>query len=310
LHVQKSLVLVRKPNKLPLASHQEAYGLEYGSDVLEIQEVGQQLGDIMASIDEAGGSAGTLGQNDRQAATRLFARLDPDFRSGQTALSHFFSWIPEAHAVLCSDSSTFGACTGSTTVTRSFGGCTLGSLTFTGSTSLIWSNAGGCSLAAFGDFITRQPSITVTGRRGATLTINRSGTFGQKLTWQSGLTTNKVFGFSNDGIRRIFATGSGVILADLTTTTTADITVTGTTRTNRVLSGGNLRVTNNVSGVTCDYVPASVAWTAGCNCPNSGNWSGTCSDGKATSLTLNGCGTGTLTIGAESTTFAFDRCGS
>jgi adenine phosphoribosyltransferase len=33
----KPLVLVRKPNKLPLASHRESYGLEYGSDALEIQ---------------------------------------------------------------------------------------------------------------------------------------------------------------------------------------------------------------------------------------------------------------------------------
>ena len=34
----KGLVLARKPNKLPLASHRESYGLEYGSDALEIQK--------------------------------------------------------------------------------------------------------------------------------------------------------------------------------------------------------------------------------------------------------------------------------
>jgi adenine phosphoribosyltransferase len=34
----KGLVLARKPNKLPLASHRESYGLEYGSDSLEIQQ--------------------------------------------------------------------------------------------------------------------------------------------------------------------------------------------------------------------------------------------------------------------------------
>jgi adenine phosphoribosyltransferase len=34
----KGLVLARKPNKLPLASHRESYGLEYGSDALEIQQ--------------------------------------------------------------------------------------------------------------------------------------------------------------------------------------------------------------------------------------------------------------------------------
>jgi len=35
---QTGLALARKPNKLPLASHRESYGLEYGSDALEIQQ--------------------------------------------------------------------------------------------------------------------------------------------------------------------------------------------------------------------------------------------------------------------------------
>nr|B1XUX7.1 RecName: Full=Adenine phosphoribosyltransferase; Short=APRT [Polynucleobacter necessarius STIR1] len=34
----KGLALARKPNKLPLATHREAYGLEYGIDSLEIQQ--------------------------------------------------------------------------------------------------------------------------------------------------------------------------------------------------------------------------------------------------------------------------------
>ncbi|QWE17524.1 adenine phosphoribosyltransferase [Polynucleobacter sp. AP-Nino-20-G2] len=34
----KGLALARKPNKLPLASCRESYGLEYGSDALELQE--------------------------------------------------------------------------------------------------------------------------------------------------------------------------------------------------------------------------------------------------------------------------------
>lgn len=37
-HAHKGLILARKPNKLPLASHREAYGLEYGNDSLEIQQ--------------------------------------------------------------------------------------------------------------------------------------------------------------------------------------------------------------------------------------------------------------------------------
>ena len=37
-HAHKGLALARKPNKLPLASHRESYGLEYGNDSLEIQQ--------------------------------------------------------------------------------------------------------------------------------------------------------------------------------------------------------------------------------------------------------------------------------
>ena len=37
-HAQKGFALARKPNKLPLASHREFYGLEYGQDSLEIQK--------------------------------------------------------------------------------------------------------------------------------------------------------------------------------------------------------------------------------------------------------------------------------
>ena len=37
-HLSKPLILARKPNKLPLAVHQESYGLEYGSDLLEMQK--------------------------------------------------------------------------------------------------------------------------------------------------------------------------------------------------------------------------------------------------------------------------------
>lgn len=37
-HAHKGLALARKLNKLPLASHREAYGLEYGNDSLEIKQ--------------------------------------------------------------------------------------------------------------------------------------------------------------------------------------------------------------------------------------------------------------------------------
>ena len=60
LHTQKSLVLVRKPNKLPLASHRESYGLEYGSDVLEIQSTSLPKGSRALLIDDVLATGGTL----------------------------------------------------------------------------------------------------------------------------------------------------------------------------------------------------------------------------------------------------------
>jgi adenine phosphoribosyltransferase len=60
LRVQKSLVLVRKPNKLPLASHQESYGLEYGSDALEIQNTSLPKGSRVLLIDDVLATGGTL----------------------------------------------------------------------------------------------------------------------------------------------------------------------------------------------------------------------------------------------------------
>lgn len=60
LQTKKGFVLVRKPNKLPLASHQESYGLEYGSDVLEIQSASLPKGSRVLLIDDVLATGGTL----------------------------------------------------------------------------------------------------------------------------------------------------------------------------------------------------------------------------------------------------------
>ena len=70
LHSQKSLVLVRKPNKLPLASHRESYGLEYGSDALEIQSASLPAGSRALLIDDVLATGGTL-----IAATKLINQV-------------------------------------------------------------------------------------------------------------------------------------------------------------------------------------------------------------------------------------------
>jgi adenine phosphoribosyltransferase len=60
LHAKKGLVLVRKANKLPQASHRESYGLEYGSDVLEIQSTSLPAGSRVLLIDDVLATGGTL----------------------------------------------------------------------------------------------------------------------------------------------------------------------------------------------------------------------------------------------------------
>jgi adenine phosphoribosyltransferase len=56
----KGLVLARKPNKLPLASHRESYGLEYGSDSIEIQESTAPKGSRILIVDDVLATGGTI----------------------------------------------------------------------------------------------------------------------------------------------------------------------------------------------------------------------------------------------------------
>ncbi|RME18236.1 MAG: hypothetical protein D6797_00815 [Bdellovibrio sp.] len=46
----------------------------------------------------------------------------------------------------------------------------------------------------------------------------------------------------------------------------------------------------------------------GCYCATSGTWSGSCSDGKSFSLSIQGCGSAVLTLGEDSESLNFDRC--
>ena len=59
-HLSKPLILARKPNKLPLAVHQESYGLEYGSDLLEMQKTILPKDAKVLLIDDVLATGGTL----------------------------------------------------------------------------------------------------------------------------------------------------------------------------------------------------------------------------------------------------------
>jgi adenine phosphoribosyltransferase len=58
--LSKPLILARKPNKLPLDVHQESYGLEYGSDLLEMQKSILPTGAKVLLIDDVLATGGTL----------------------------------------------------------------------------------------------------------------------------------------------------------------------------------------------------------------------------------------------------------
>jgi adenine phosphoribosyltransferase len=59
-HAHKGLALARKPNKLPLASHRESYGLEYGNDSLEIQQSTLPKGAKVLLLDDVLATGGTM----------------------------------------------------------------------------------------------------------------------------------------------------------------------------------------------------------------------------------------------------------
>jgi adenine phosphoribosyltransferase len=62
-------VPARKPGKLPLATYKEAYGLEYGTDALEIHTDAFGPGDRVLIVDDVMATGGTA-----DAARRLVTR--------------------------------------------------------------------------------------------------------------------------------------------------------------------------------------------------------------------------------------------
>lgn len=273
----------------------------------DIQENAQQVGDVMASVDEAGGSAGAINTASiKKSVEKTFARYAPDEMADELFAQII---LPKAFAASCSgvDLSSCDSTSGTASIRkRTFNDCLVASASFSGDVTFSWSNTAACSMQANGERVTRSPNFKVTGRRGATLNVTKTGTDGQVLT----RTSASVFSFTNDGINRKFTNTVGSVIFDHTTSTTAAITVTGASRNGRVLSGGTLRVRNNITSTTCDYSPTAVTWNGTCNCPVSGSWAGSCSTGKTTNISITGCGTATYTEGTTTENISFDRCGN
>lgn len=77
----KGLALARKPHKLPLASHRVAYGLEYGSDALEIQHSTLPPDARVLIVDDVLATGGTV-----IAASQLLKKADVQLAGALTLL--------------------------------------------------------------------------------------------------------------------------------------------------------------------------------------------------------------------------------
>jgi hypothetical protein len=265
------------------------------TDISEFEtELGQVAGDTMSAIDETGGSDGTLAQNFTPAH--------------QPTWKEWF--VPYAWAESCFEANTFSTCTDNSIV-RTFNGCEgpLGGIRH-GTVTLNWEGtSANCQLGAVGDSIIRSPDYSVVRPNANVLTVSKSGSEGQRITWVSGI-NNKVFTFENDGIHRVLTSENGKTLFDLTKRTDVAITVTGEDRQNRIANGGVLEVTDNIAQITCDLVPNDITWTKEtCNCAVSGTWQVSCSNGKEFDLELTGCGTAKIVTPNNNKEIELDRCG-
>lgn len=268
-------------------------------------ELGNQLGDVMASIDEAGKGSSTI--------AFLKPSVDRYQKSSaqQVALEKAFKLlIPEAQAVTCGITQ-FGACS-SNTMVRNFNGCTIGAYTLTGTVTMAWTGGANCSLSSANQAIRITPNYSVNGNN-LTLTSINTGTYGVTMTLATSATT-KTWNYTNDGIRRTLSY-NGTTLLELNTRTNSALTVTGSTRGNRTLtsSASALEIINNTTGNSCSFQANSLSWGASnCNCATTGSWSGSCSNLGNVTMTMTGCGVATVNYTDNGTieqqTISLDRC--
>ncbi len=61
MKLQKGLVPIRKPGKLPYETHSHSYDLEYGSDTLEMHVDGIESGQNVLVVDDLLATGGTIG---------------------------------------------------------------------------------------------------------------------------------------------------------------------------------------------------------------------------------------------------------
>ncbi len=273
------------------------------------EELGQQIGEIVASIDESSGELnGSIARYDIKSEQKSFNRfMKFNKTSSPSSLASLF--YPEAYAAACS-TVTFDACGSSfqNSRVRNFNSCTLDfGAVISGNVRLTYSgsNEANCTIPSTSDSVSRTPDFTISGVRGATFEVSSVG-LGQTLT-RTGVNS---FSYSNSGISRSFTTPKGITLLYLTVATQSDLTFTGNSRSGRQITGGTLEIENNINSRVCTITPDSVTWgNANCNCPTSGSFTGTCSTGESLDMVFSStCGNANLTLGTEVKAISLDRC--
>ena len=92
-HFGAGFVPVRKPGKLPLATHEEAYALEYGTNVLQVHQDAFEPGDRVLIVDDVLATGGTAAAAARLVATAgaevlgLSVLLELAFLAGRATFS-------------------------------------------------------------------------------------------------------------------------------------------------------------------------------------------------------------------------------
>lgn len=261
-------------------------------------QISQQVGDVMASVDEAGTSGGVIAYNNEMEATKKSLQQIAGIPDKSYKLSLF---MPEASASSCFGAG-FSTCT-SNEIVRTYGSCTVGDFTFTGNVRYTWGTATNCVMNGNGSTIKRNPNFSISHSGGVSISVLKTGTNGQMLT----RTSAGVYDLTNDGIRRTVVK-SGTTIYDMTTTITSPIVVTGNSRSGRTLTGGTIRLTSGLSSATCDLSPSGVSWASTCTCATTGQWTGTCSDTGSFLITITSCGQGTVTVNGTTRDVTFDRC--
>jgi hypothetical protein len=260
----------------------------------DADELGQALGDLFASFDEAaqGGGFAALPYPSLPAPARP-SRLQRLWEGVVPS-----AWAAEACALV-----PFSACADGVR-TRTFSACAIGTATLQGEVTLGFSELA-CTFAVEGDRLTRRANFTVTGPRGGQVEVS-TPQLGQTVT-----RTATGFSYQVDAIQRVGRGPGGAVLFDITTSTLEDLTLTGARRADRLLSGGKLQLRNARRGYTVVLTPEEVRWGEGCACPQSGRLVGEVVDpapARAVTLEVAGCGEGTLTVNGEQQAISFDRC--